>query len=265
MPTTASPAEIRRDFDAIAPLMPRSDHLGPHEGWILQNLPSRRGTVLEIGCGTGQLARRLARAFDRVVAIDLSEGMIAEARRRTGMHVPIEYACADLFEWLRTHGGGYDCIVSVGTLHHVDLRAALREAARSLAPGGRLLMMDLLSRGGWRHAFINVVAFAAARVREVLVHGMTPWALRRAFWQHGEKETYLTLPEVERIAREELPGTIIRAHLLWRYSVLWDKPLHARFQRIADPKDQVADRKESIVDRKEQVADRKESIADRKD
>ena len=70
MPTTATPAEIRNDFDAMAPLMP--DRLGPHEAWLLAQLPRGRGAALEIGCGAGTVSRRLAQSFDGVTAIDVS-------------------------------------------------------------------------------------------------------------------------------------------------------------------------------------------------
>src|SRR5713226_5987489 len=226
MPTIASAPQIRNDFDTIARLIPGTDHLGPHEVWLLENLPSGRGTALEIGCGVGHLARRLGSAFDRVVAIDFSEGMIAEARRRTAEYFRIEFACEDIFDWLRRSPNTYECIVTVATLHHVDLRSALRAMAQSLKPGGRLLVLDLFRRSGWRNVLINGAAFVVARAHEMVAfHGMAPWKLRRAYWQHGRNETYLTLDEVERAAREELPDSIVRGHLLWRYSVIWDKPV----------------------------------------
>src|SRR5438067_12390371 len=142
MPTIASPAEIRDDFDAMAPLMP--ERLGPHEAWLLSRLPRGRGSALEIGCGAGTVARRLAQSFDRVAAIDFSPAMIEEAKRRTSS--PIDFVCADLFDWLGDHRHAYDCIVTVSTLHHVDLAAALRAMALSLKPGGRLLILDVMSR-----------------------------------------------------------------------------------------------------------------------
>src|SRR5437870_11155291 len=110
MPTTASPDEIRSDFDTIASLMPERDRLGPHEAWLLRHVPTRRSTALEIGCGVGNVARRLAGAFDHVVAIDLSPGMIDEAKRRTSS--PIDYVCAEMFDWLNRHRESYDCIVT---------------------------------------------------------------------------------------------------------------------------------------------------------
>ena len=191
------------------------DRLRPHDRWLLKRLPAGRGIALEIGCGVGHLARRLVADFDNVVAIDFSEGMIAEARRRTSEGTPIEYSCADMFAWLPRFHNRYDCIVTVGTLHHVDLKSALREMALALKPGGTLLVSDLLDRGGWRYLLLNVVAHAVARVREAFVfRGMMPWKLRTAYWRHGRDETYLTLDEVERAAREQLPGSQVQGHLL---------------------------------------------------
>src|SRR5438132_6756613 len=179
MPITVPASEIRSDFDTIARLMPETDHRGPHEGWLLENLPSGGGIVLEIGCGVGYLARRLSSSFDRAVAIDFSEGMIAEAKQRTAALSPIEFVCADMFDWLARFPNAYDCIVTVGTLHHVDLRSALRAMARSLKPGGKLLILDLLRRRGLRHVWLNGVAFV------IVFRGMAPWKLRRAYWRHG--------------------------------------------------------------------------------
>ena len=236
MPTTASAAEIRADFDAMARLMP--ERLGPHEAWLLRQLPRRRGTALEIGCGVGTVAQRLARSFDRLDAIDFSPAMIAEAKRRVPLVTPsvsegpggaggaprqpfrgdrassVQFVCTDAFDWLRDRADAYDCIVAITMLHHVDLAAALRAMARSLRPGGRLLALDVMHR---RRQPIDAIALA-------LSFRFLSWKLRRAFWRHGRNETYLTIGEARGIARDVLPGAQVRAHLMWRYSIVWDKP-----------------------------------------
>lgn len=213
MPTRASANEIRGDFDAIARLMPERDRSGPYEEWLLTQLPAGRGAALEIGCGVGHFARRLAGAFDGVTAIDFSEGMIAEARRRGG---PVEFVCADMFDWLGEHRDAYDCIVTIATLHHMDFRASLRAIAAALKPGGTLLVLDVVDRDGF---FLNAIAWIASLTRRV------PGKLRQAYWRHGQNETYLTIDEVHRVVREELPDARVQAHLLWRYSVIWRKPV----------------------------------------
>ena len=213
MPTTASAPQIRSDFDVIAALLEHGAQAGPHEDWLLANLPAARGVALELGCGVGHFSRRLAQTFERVVALDFSEGMIAAARRQGG--TSIEFVCAEMFGWLDAHPAAYDCIVTVATLHHVDLATALRKMARALKPGGRLLVLDLEERRGWRHVVSNGATWLYSLLR-------TPRALRDAFREHGRNETYLTIDEVRRIAGAELPGARVRPHLLGRYSIAWD-------------------------------------------
>src|SRR5215213_8674372 len=126
MPSTASLPELRAEFDEIAALTPASPTLASAERWIAENLPVGRGAVLDVGCGVGDLVRRLAPYFERAEAIDLSPGMIDEARRRTSPDLRITFSCADLFEWLGQRPDSYDCIVSVAALSLKNPRPALR-------------------------------------------------------------------------------------------------------------------------------------------
>lgn len=201
------------DFDTIAALTAR-DQLGPHEAPLLREL--RGGTALDLGCGLGTAARILASRFERVDAIDLSPGMIAEARRRTRAR-NIHYEVADLFEWLQTHAS-YDCIVSLATLHHVDEPRALRSMAHALRPGGQLLVVDLIERTSLP---LNAVAWIAARLRELRTGRMTR-SERKAWEEHGRNERYRTWRDVQALAAT-LPGATARQHLLWRYSLRWTK------------------------------------------
>jgi 2-polyprenyl-3-methyl-5-hydroxy-6-metoxy-1,4-benzoquinol methylase len=200
------------DFDAIATLTSR-DVLGPHEAALLREL--RGGIALDAGCGLGLVARELASRFERVDAIDLSPGMIAEARRRSS---GVQFAVADLFDWLDAHRAHYDCIVSIATLHHVDEVRALRAMADALRPGGQLLVIDILDRPG---VLVNGIAWIVARLRELRVGRMTR-AEAAAWREHGRNERYRTWAEARELAAA-LPGAVARQHLLWRYSIAWTK------------------------------------------
>jgi hypothetical protein len=52
-----------------------------------------------------------------------------------------------------------------------------------------------------------------------------PSKLQEAWLEHGSHETYLTSAEARTIATTVFPGAEVRDHLLWRYSIRWDKPL----------------------------------------
>jgi ubiquinone/menaquinone biosynthesis C-methylase UbiE len=226
LPTVASREEIRADFDAIANLTRDvPERLGPHESWLLRNLPSSRTSVLEIGCGAGNLARRLAASFPRTVALDFSAEMIALARSRTPADAAVEYICADMFEHLRRNSDTFDCVVSSCVLHHVDLEAALTAMASVLRPGGRLLVLDVTRRRGLLQFPVRVLAWLVSRARMAITfRGRIPRKLQEAWLEHGRHETYLTSKEARTIAAAVVPGSEVRDHLLWRYSIRWDKP-----------------------------------------
>lgn len=226
MPTAATREEIEGDFDAIARLMPSPPVLSAAERWVLRQVPRQRQRALDIGCGVGDVARLLARDFAAVDAIDLSAGMIAEARRRAAEAPSVTFAVADMFEWLAERPESYDFIVTIATLHHVDFAAALRAMRDALRPGGRLAVVDLYDRRGVRHIATNALAAAwnAAQTAALMARGRWSWQLHRAFREHGRNETYLPLADVRRTADDVLRGAAIRGTLLWRYTLQWDKP-----------------------------------------
>ena len=115
-------------------------------------------TVLDVGCGTGTLAllakQRLG-ADGEVRGIDASEQMIERARKKArNENVDVTFETA-VIEELPFPDGTFDAVLSTFMLHHLpdDVKAAgLREVARVLKPGGRLLAVDLTGKGSfiWR-------------------------------------------------------------------------------------------------------------------
>jgi 2-polyprenyl-3-methyl-5-hydroxy-6-metoxy-1,4-benzoquinol methylase len=225
MPTAATSQRIAAEFDEIARLSPTNGDLSDAEAWVLRNLPSCRGTALEIGCGVGDLSRLLSSRFAATHAIDLSSGMIAEAKRRTPPGTPLEFFRADMFEWLGSRRVQYDCIVTVTTLHHVDFRFALAAMAQSLRPGGRLLVVDVVDRSARRYVLLNAAAAVVGALREfvALLRRRSSLALRHAYRLHGQHETYLTSLEVRASADLLLPGSTVSSTLFWRYRLIWEK------------------------------------------
>ena len=106
-------------FDAVAEAQPRR--------------------VLEVGCGMGNFAERLARETSaEVVATDLSARMVELARERG-----LDARVADVQD-LPFDDGEFDCAVANAMLYHVeDVDQALSELARALEPGGKLVAVTI--------------------------------------------------------------------------------------------------------------------------
>lgn len=101
---------------------------------------ARELRVLDLGCGTGRHARWLAEAGARVVAVDFSEGMLAQARAKGDLR-HLRFGIADLNQPLPFAPRCFDLVVSGLVLEHLrDLGHFFREVQRVLAPTGRAVV-----------------------------------------------------------------------------------------------------------------------------
>jgi demethylmenaquinone methyltransferase/2-methoxy-6-polyprenyl-1,4-benzoquinol methylase len=151
------PDAVREMFDRIAPvydLMNRAMSLGLDVRWrrLTARAVVRPGErVLDVCCGTGDLALADREAGGDVIGLDFSERMLARARRKT-----------DAIEWVRGDATAlpfpeeaFDAVtVGFGVRNLEDPESGLRELARVLRPGGRLGCLEITRpRGALRPFF----------------------------------------------------------------------------------------------------------------
>ena len=109
----------------------------------LRRLPLNAASrVLDVGCGTGELLRRIrANVPDAVLAgLDPVPEMLDVAREKLSGHDDLRVGYADRLPW---NAGTFDVVVSCNMFHYISepLRA-LREMARVLRPTGALVLTD---------------------------------------------------------------------------------------------------------------------------
>ncbi len=131
----------RRDYRRMPWYSPRPSP------WLVRALRERqlpsRGSVLDIGCGTGTNAIWLAGHGYRVVGVDVAPTALAVARaraQRAGVTVELRVASADRLPYPR---GRFDFALDTGCFHSLPLRlraAYARQLARVIRPRGHLLL-----------------------------------------------------------------------------------------------------------------------------
>jgi SAM-dependent methyltransferase len=190
----------RSHFDSVA-------HVEQSEGPIYATLSpvliekhviSRLGDlagkrVVECGCGTGQLLASIALRGADSYGFDLSDGMVALARKALearGLAGRVTLETMTL-EHTRYDSGTFDLVVGVAVLHHTDLAESREEVRRILKPGGRGLFFEPM-RGNPLISLFRALTPKMRTPTEVAfsIHDITFFG--EPFARHQSQEVYLT-------------------------------------------------------------------------
>jgi SAM-dependent methyltransferase len=224
---------IQADFDRLALLDAKGWTQNNHyQDFLLRHIPNDCQNALEVGCGTGAFARRLAERARHVVALDLSPEMIRVARSRSAELSNLEFQVADVMSW-DFPAARFDGIATIATLHHLPLREVILKLKDTLKPGGVLIVLDLFegernlfTAAGLVDTFLNPVAMGVSVSLRLIQNGRLkpPREVRAAWAAHEQHDSYPKVSEIRTLCVEILPGARIKRHLLWRYSIVWQKP-----------------------------------------
>lgn len=218
---------MRADFDRIARLSAGVfDHNAHYHDVLLRALPAHVGRVLDLGCGTGAFSRRLAARADHVLGIDLAPEMLRVARKRSAGVANLDFEECDFSDWDAPRER-FDAIASIATLHHLPLAPTLAKLRDALRPGGLLLVLDLVRDASLRDLATSVAAVPTNLALHLAKIGRlrNPAEVRAAWIEHGRTDHYLSLGEVRAACdAAALAGARVQRHLLWRYSLIWQRP-----------------------------------------
>ncbi|MET8609454.1 class I SAM-dependent methyltransferase [Streptomyces misionensis] len=194
------------------------DHNAHFHPWLLRQLPRRSGRALDVGCGAGELARKLAGRAERVTGIDADPEILERAREAGGAVADVEYTLGAAPDGLPP--GPYDVITCVAVLHHLPFADALTRFRRELAPGGTLVVV-----GCARDEDVRGMVSLALNPLFGLVKNRGRAAVRRPVAMTAPtRRPEMTFSEIAAQARRLLPGARLRRRLFWRYTLVWHAP-----------------------------------------
>jgi ubiquinone/menaquinone biosynthesis C-methylase UbiE len=197
------------------------DHNAHYHRWILRQLPDRFGSALDIGSGTGDLARLLAARADEVHGVDSDPVIVSQASALTPGPTAVSFTVADALTGIPA--GPHDAITCVATLHHLPFTEALDTFRRHLTPGGTLVVVGLYRP--WT-ATDHLLGAAA-----VLPNAALGWLKNRG--RAAAPPTSMTartrpadmaFSDIAAQAQTRLPGARLRRRLFWRYTLIWRRP-----------------------------------------
>jgi SAM-dependent methyltransferase len=159
---------IRRQFDSAVALAPEASvalySLGSAEildratseivaRLVEWNLLRRASTILDIGCGIGRIERALAPHVGAITGIDVSPGMLEEARRRCGDLWNVDFEQCDGRDLGSYSARRFDLILAVDSFPYLFAAGPeivsrhLQDSARILRPGGAVVILNFSYRG----------------------------------------------------------------------------------------------------------------------
>ncbi|GAA3466062.1 class I SAM-dependent methyltransferase [Nonomuraea roseola] len=195
-----------------------NDHYGP---WVASQVAaSGARTVLDVGCGTGNLVALLSRRPSTVTGLEPHPATARAAAERFADKSAITVVNTD---FAGRPQGRWDAVTLVAVLHHLPLAPTLRELRGCLTPGGRLVVVGCYRESGPADLLAALPAMAANPIMGLVKHPARADA-PPLHMTAPTTEAQETLADIRAAAARELPGTRIRRRLFWRYTLVYDAP-----------------------------------------
>lgn len=201
-------------FHAVHPW----DHNAHYHRWILRQLPGRFDRALDVGSGSGDLARLLASRAKSVEGLDADPMIVARARELTAPGVPVTFTVGDALTEIPP--GSYDVVTCVATIHHLAFSEALTRFRQHLAPGGTLVVVGLARAESPGDHLLGAAAIPM-NVAMAWIKNKGRKASRPASMTAPTRPATMSFTDIVRDARGVVPGVRLRRRLFWRYTLVW--------------------------------------------
>ena len=183
---------------------------------LLGLVPTSAADALDVGCGEGWMVRQLRQRVDHVVGLD-PDGACLDLARQFGETDGVEYLDGELLSY-PFEPSSFDFISCIAVLHHMDEAAGMRRMADLLRPGGTLAIVGLARSSPPIDLPWDLAGAVATRVHK----------LRKRYWETPAPKSWPppnSYREIRAISGAALPGRTFRRRALWRYVIIWTRPM----------------------------------------
>ncbi len=138
-------------------------------------------TVLDVGCGTGRLLRKVKEQWSdaNLIGVDPAESMIAEAKQL----LPNAQFHVGMAESLPLHDASVDLVLSTMSFHHwADQAKGISEIARVLRTNGRFVLADIIAPFGLSMFFKHFKRSNASKTRALFAESGLNVELQQRQW-----------------------------------------------------------------------------------
>lgn len=175
-------------------------------------------TGLDVGCGTGDLLRRLARVLPQASGLEPDP---ATAEKASAATRGLENATVVSGSFPTTEPSRYDFVSMLAVLHHLPLEDGIRAAKESLKPGGRLVIVGCFE--GPAAQWSEVLSLGFNPLVGLLLHPRRATRIPECMTAPTAKATD-SFERIRDALVSSLPGVRIRRGLFWRYTAVWVAP-----------------------------------------
>lgn len=172
-------------------------------------------TALDVGCGTGNVLRRLAPLFPQVVGIeaDPETAAVAAAALAPWPNATVINAS------FPADSHPYDFVSMVAVLHHLPLVEGAKAARAAVAPGGRLVIVGVY-REEPTDAPFSIISLVLNPIIGVLRHPLPSTRVPQHVSAPAVPATD-SYQQIKEALKAELPAVRIHRTLFWRYLAIW--------------------------------------------
>ncbi len=189
------------------------NHNFAYNNWILKNVQDKK-RILDVGCGDGRLIFELTNEHNLLTGIDLNKESIATAKNNNKYN-NVSFIEGDFLSY--NFKEKYDAIIFVASIHHLNMKEALKKAKELLNQNGLIIIVGLSNPSTLFDWLLEIGRFIPSGIISKIKHVTDSEDLNLTVSYDIPKMSY-----IRKVCQKEIPNYKIKYGLHYRYLLTWE-------------------------------------------